>query len=1312
MLFTGSGTKEYRMKDYDPVEIIDRTENPQRMIACRYVDIVQAVHHYKDMLKIYSSLETVLKAVGIDPARVFLEGYFHDRRDDPRGEILYAALNADDPYRPYMSKPVAEADHPAVKLIKDVEYGSRPDLLKKRVMEETGASGIAEFKVPPDVEGSWGLVKDVIAAIRSGKLISLRFDDFAGIDDAYKKIRRQLEFLAGDLSKKFSSKDTRDIVFPIKELLKNALEHGNKFDLSLPVFIYIRLDGNGKAERLDVFDAAKPGEADKRMVAAVNGDQANIRSQGIKLIEGEWRYEKKSIEDGRKGAIGARATVFLKDRKKVSAPAGKREWEDIPDKEKVAFFETEIDEMKASIFAEKEVPSQLDFIILQAASLSRSKEGLGRLLGAIRTFTSNIYEKAETGISYIAIQDVFPAAINVIATEEGFTKTLESMERLVITVSSRVFGGESALKRGMPAAIDAVRTEKELIVALEAADSLCEEGIDPEIFLRCGVPAAKLISRMTLEYDEPEEVFPKAIEVIKKFLIDLQAVRGELEVERFLDEGLIYAAEAAKSVDRLEIVLQRLLKMIPQTNAPHSVNPAHYFYLRYSAPAAIKASKSKRDLPDALEAAIEFQTALFAEQRAFNVESVGTALQETAGAVGSVGEFRKALELAPTIGILSFTDILGFYIPAVTSKERTKDEMQRMISKLRMLERYIYVPVKINTRKYEETSGKSINTISREPLEREVQAGRIKRIGKRYYFPMKNSLSDFFGSVHNRAHSHSLCLPAIVTVVYKGTQASTATNLRGVLVGMRRGSGAHLLHGGLPKSESSIEVDVILREAFERLEKAGNPAVALAVQHGARIDMIRRPVVEADVLAIPVIVADEGKKGAKKLPRAIKVPKELEMPPQVKLIPTEDYLNFIGISKRKHPEEREPVIYVYDVPCNTRMSELYGKRDLEPFFEYYGYKVDYDEDGNVRKATKDGQVVPYEEMAQEVLKGAAARYGLFLYILHNEFNGCTFNNYGGVFNIPHNHSPLTLFDYDTFRLERRLPKKERKEAFRKDIEEAKGVIETLARTLDVSSASAVEIFKQVLDGGKEKEREKAKPSPAKQKRQKHYRSGDEALEALKGEIEPSFGGEEGDFDDFISRLSKYKQFIRVLANSELIGMDTLKAAFLKKSTVSIISENPWEFLRTIEIFSGAKMRVQRSLNVLKGTSMDHEALRKMFVFSPYHFIILCSILDEYNGPLEEILDYFDDSGHIDLRWFLKGKGVRLVLKAVREYDLDAIEGLVKMLGLEADNFIIGCYGPDVFEKVQRRFPRYYCADVHSIGHDPGFVWVNFSESYD
>ncbi|MGB2599805.1 MAG: hypothetical protein WBC99_05110, partial [Candidatus Omnitrophota bacterium] len=115
LLIEGEQGPEQRMKDFETSKRVDRISNPKKMIACRFIGVFQAIRHYKDFFVKHASFKMLLERTGVDPIRVFLEGYFHDRKDDPRIEVLYKALSAADPYRPSMSRPVAEADHPAVK---------------------------------------------------------------------------------------------------------------------------------------------------------------------------------------------------------------------------------------------------------------------------------------------------------------------------------------------------------------------------------------------------------------------------------------------------------------------------------------------------------------------------------------------------------------------------------------------------------------------------------------------------------------------------------------------------------------------------------------------------------------------------------------------------------------------------------------------------------------------------------------------------------------------------------------------------------------------------------------------------------------------------------------------------------------------------------------------------------------------------------------------------------------------------------------------------------------------------------------------
>ncbi|MGB3113299.1 MAG: hypothetical protein WBC00_01590, partial [Candidatus Omnitrophota bacterium] len=129
LIDTGLGI-EPRMKDFDSTEVIDRDSDHERMVACRLVDLIQVFKHYDNLPGVNSTLKTVFERIGFDPVRLFLEGYFFDHKGDPAIESFYSAPERQKIYATVGEGPVAESCHPAIELLKKVEY-KEPSLEEK-----------------------------------------------------------------------------------------------------------------------------------------------------------------------------------------------------------------------------------------------------------------------------------------------------------------------------------------------------------------------------------------------------------------------------------------------------------------------------------------------------------------------------------------------------------------------------------------------------------------------------------------------------------------------------------------------------------------------------------------------------------------------------------------------------------------------------------------------------------------------------------------------------------------------------------------------------------------------------------------------------------------------------------------------------------------------------------------------------------------------------------------------------------------------------------------------------------------------------
>lgn len=89
----------------------------------------------------------------------------------------------------------------------------------------------------------------VLKHLYAGDIIALDLSEFQDLPQNQKKISERLAHVAQWF--KFLCKD-KSVAYPMKEILKNAFYHGNKMDLTLPVYIHF----NKEQELFVVVDCA------------------------------------------------------------------------------------------------------------------------------------------------------------------------------------------------------------------------------------------------------------------------------------------------------------------------------------------------------------------------------------------------------------------------------------------------------------------------------------------------------------------------------------------------------------------------------------------------------------------------------------------------------------------------------------------------------------------------------------------------------------------------------------------------------------------------------------------------------------------------------------------------------------------------------------------------------------------------------------------------------------------------------------------------------------------------------------------------
>lgn len=354
-------------------------------------------------------------------------------------------------------------------------------------------------------------------------------------------------------------------------------------------------------------------------------------------------------------------------------------------------------------------------------------------------------------------------------------------------------------------------------------------------------------------------------------------------------------------------------------------------------------------------------------------------------------------------------------------------------------------------------------------LKNEIDTGRIKKISGKYYFPVKIPLPfKLHSEIHNRS---SEFLAENNAYVYKGTGTSKGaiqknSNIVSNYVYGARGP-EYAFYGGLPLRQSSIVHEIILRKAYNTLKAAEDPALILAEEYGANIDMLLNPIAEATINALPVLnLPNNDNPIAKKLISAeITVSKAITPPKGIHLIPTKKLLNFVNV-----PKDITPAFHIYNAPVNIRLEQITQAKNqntkaefLKPIFKYYGLTLIVDSSGDFT-IYKNGETVTDEEIAQKILFTAAARYALFIHILHGHLNGQAHEDVYTVFS-EHNCNPITLFDYDTVSYNNDYKDDSKRQGvWARDTRDAQKILWKLANELGVSQymQDAKNIFQEIL----------------------------------------------------------------------------------------------------------------------------------------------------------------------------------------------------------------------------------------------------------
>lgn len=183
--------------------------------------------------------------------------------------------------------------------------------LEKYLVDNIGCKDVAEIVLPSDAaEGTAysAYESDILNKARNGYAIKLNVSELSAISGDGQKISTALKGFALRMTQTFDDifgPDVDVMAYNIKEVLKNALWHGNKFDLNLPIYLRVDLEKG----IVEVYDTAS--RSDKRPKSLTNGEYIfgdgagliNINKNGFDFII------EKNIKNTSNAVVGTRVII-------------------------------------------------------------------------------------------------------------------------------------------------------------------------------------------------------------------------------------------------------------------------------------------------------------------------------------------------------------------------------------------------------------------------------------------------------------------------------------------------------------------------------------------------------------------------------------------------------------------------------------------------------------------------------------------------------------------------------------------------------------------------------------------------------------------------------------------------------------------------------------------------------------------------------------------------------------------------------------------------------------------------------------------
>jgi|GEM_PF-4356781 len=146
----------------------------------------------------------------------------------------------------------------------------------------------------------WGdeYIDPIVDAVRSDKAVALHLSNGAfTLGERGSKLANKLKFICIMLAREFTPVPDMDIQKSILEVMKNAFVHGNKTDMSVPIYLYLKLDDIGWMDALTVYNNTLDAQFTGMEKQLLLNSGWSGRNKGVNNLQRKFKYELLELPD-------------------------------------------------------------------------------------------------------------------------------------------------------------------------------------------------------------------------------------------------------------------------------------------------------------------------------------------------------------------------------------------------------------------------------------------------------------------------------------------------------------------------------------------------------------------------------------------------------------------------------------------------------------------------------------------------------------------------------------------------------------------------------------------------------------------------------------------------------------------------------------------------------------------------------------------------------------------------------------------------------------------------------------------------------